>query len=75
MSWYKDGLKLLDLNGQAMGGSEGSVRSLSVESALPYHAGEYTCQTTDDATQIYVDGEGDKLGLLWLVFFSIIFGK
>ena len=71
VSWYKDELKLLDLNGQAMGGSEGSVRTLSVESALPNHAGEYTCPTTDDAMQFYVDGKGDKLCLLWFVFFHL----
>ena len=68
-SWYKDGLKLLDLNGQAMGGAEGPVRTLSFESALPYHTGEYTCQTADGATQFHVDVKGDKLCLLWFVFF------
>ncbi|XP_059895399.1 obscurin-like protein 1 isoform X11 [Gadus macrocephalus] len=59
VSWYKDGLKLLDLNGQAMGGSEGSVRSLSVESALPYHAAppvKFSAMSEADQTQTVMVG-------------------
>ena len=69
VSWYKDGLKLLDLNGQA-GGSEGSVRARSVESALPYNAGEYTCPTTDDAMTFYVDGKRNKLSAFVCFLFN-----
>jgi len=71
VSWYKDGLKLLDLNGQVLGGSEGSIRTLAFESAMPYHAGEYTCQTTDDAMQFHVDIKGEKL--LSALFFKKLY--
>lgn len=59
VTWYKDGIRLLEAAGQDMQ-SEGSIRSLAFQSATLSHAGVYSCKTTDDAVQFRVDIKGDK---------------
>ncbi|KAF3842845.1 hypothetical protein F7725_001694 [Dissostichus mawsoni] len=54
VNWYKDGIKLLEASGQDML-AEGSIRTLVFQSAMPSHAGIYSCTTTDDAVQFHVD--------------------
>ncbi|XP_033990218.1 obscurin-like [Trematomus bernacchii] len=56
VNWYKDGIKLLEASGQDML-VEGSIRTLVFQSAMPSHAGIYSCTTTDDAVQFHVDVE------------------
>ena len=59
VAWYKDGINLREAAGQDMV-AEGSIRTLAVRSAMPSHAGIYSCKTTDDAVQFHVDVKGDK---------------
>ncbi|XP_035029703.2 obscurin-like protein 1 isoform X15 [Hippoglossus stenolepis] len=54
VAWYKDGINLRDAAGQDMV-AEGFIRTLAVRSAMPSHAGIYSCKTTDDAVQFHVD--------------------
>nr|XP_043874201.1 obscurin-like protein 1 isoform X1 [Solea senegalensis] len=54
VTWYKDGIKLHEAAGQELV-AEGSIRTLAVQSAMPSHAGIYSCETTDDAMQFHVD--------------------
>ncbi|XP_069389520.1 obscurin isoform X14 [Paralichthys olivaceus] len=54
VTWYKDGIQLHEAAGQDMV-AEGSIRTLAVQSAMPSHAGIYSCKTTDDAVQFHVD--------------------
>ncbi|CDQ69529.1 unnamed protein product [Oncorhynchus mykiss] len=54
VSWYKDGTLLHEENGLEMQ-SEGSIRTLDVESARLSDSGSYSCKTTDDAMQFHVD--------------------
>ncbi|XP_035532990.1 obscurin-like protein 1 isoform X20 [Morone saxatilis] len=54
VTWYKDGIKLLEAAGQDML-AEGSIRTLAFQSAMLSHAGIYSCKTTDDAMQFHVD--------------------
>ncbi|KAM7380834.1 hypothetical protein PAMP_004106 [Pampus punctatissimus] len=57
VSWYKDGTKLLPLNGVDIQ-SEGSVRSLVVPSAERVHSGIYRCESKDDDIQFAVEVKG-----------------
>lgn len=59
VTWYKDGIKLLEAVGQDML-AEGPIRTLAFQSAMPSHAGIYCCKTTDDELQFHVDVKGDK---------------
>ncbi|KAM6955923.1 obscurin isoform 1-T1 [Lycodopsis pacificus] len=52
--WYKDGINLREAAGQDML-AEDSIRTLAFQSAMPSHAGIYSCKTTDDAMQFHVD--------------------
>ncbi|XP_070694816.1 obscurin-like protein 1 isoform X2 [Pempheris klunzingeri] len=54
VTWYKDGIKLREAAEQDML-AEGSIRTLAFQSAMPSHAGIYSCKTTDDAMQFHVD--------------------
>ncbi|XP_056280898.1 obscurin-like protein 1 isoform X10 [Pseudoliparis swirei] len=54
VKWYKDGITLREAAGQDML-AEGSIRTLAFQSAMPSHAGIYSCKTTDDAMQFHVD--------------------
>ncbi|KAL3970287.1 adhesion G protein-coupled receptor L2 [Sarotherodon galilaeus] len=54
VTWYKDGIKLLEAAGQDML-ADGSIRTLTFRSATLSHAGIYSCKTTDDAVQFHVD--------------------
>ncbi|XP_054908731.1 obscurin isoform X4 [Poeciliopsis prolifica] len=54
VTWAKDGVKLSEESGQNLL-TEGSVRTLAVQSATPSHAGIYICKTSHDAVQFYVD--------------------
>ncbi|XP_030284379.1 obscurin-like protein 1 isoform X1 [Sparus aurata] len=54
VTWYKDGIKLHEAAGQDML-AEGSIRTLAFQSAMPSHAGVYSCKTTDDEVQFHVD--------------------
>lgn len=58
VKWYKDGITLREAAGQDML-AEGSIRTLAFQSAMPSHAGIYSCKTTDDAMQFHVDVKGD----------------
>uniref|UniRef100_A0A3B5QHC0 Obscurin like cytoskeletal adaptor 1b n=1 Tax=Xiphophorus maculatus TaxID=8083 RepID=A0A3B5QHC0_XIPMA len=51
--WNKD-VKLSEESGQNLL-TEGSVRTLAFQSAMPSHAGIYICKTSHDAVQFYVD--------------------
>lgn len=59
VTWYKDELKLHEAAGPHML-AEGSMRSLTFQSALLSHAGIYSCKTTDDEVQFHVDVKGDR---------------
>lgn len=59
VTWYKDGIKLREAAGQDML-AEGSIRTLTFSSAIPSHAGIYSCKTTDDALQFHVEVKGDR---------------
>ncbi|XP_048835456.1 obscurin-like protein 1 isoform X13 [Brienomyrus brachyistius] len=52
--WYKDGSELHPHSGTDIQ-SEGSVRTLTVQSAELLHSGLYSCQTKDDSVQFHVD--------------------
>ncbi|XP_069554986.1 obscurin isoform X9 [Brachyistius frenatus] len=60
VTWYKDGIKLLEASGQDML-AEGSIRTLAFQSAMPSHSGIYSCKTTDDAMQFHVDVKAPPL--------------
>uniref|UniRef100_A0A7N6AZY7 Obscurin like cytoskeletal adaptor 1b n=1 Tax=Anabas testudineus TaxID=64144 RepID=A0A7N6AZY7_ANATE len=54
VTWYKDGMKLRETEGQDML-AEGSIRTLTYQSAMPTHAGIYSCKATEDAVHFHVD--------------------
>ncbi|XP_043988664.1 obscurin-like protein 1 [Gambusia affinis] len=54
VTWVKDGVKLSEGSGQNLL-TEGSVRTLAIQPAMPSHAGIYICKTSHDAVQFYVD--------------------
>ncbi|CAI5656774.1 unnamed protein product [Oreochromis niloticus] len=60
VTWYKDGIKLLEAAGQDML-ADGSIRTLTFRSATLSHAGIYSCKTTDDAVQFHVDVKAPPL--------------
>ncbi|XP_028446803.1 obscurin-like protein 1 isoform X10 [Perca flavescens] len=60
VNWYKDGINLHEAAGQDIL-AEGSIRTLAIQSAMPSHAGIYSCKTTDDAMQFHVDVEAPLL--------------
>ncbi|XP_008299429.1 obscurin isoform X7 [Stegastes partitus] len=60
VTWYKDGIKLLEAAGQDML-AEGSIRTLAFQSAMLSHAGTYSCKTADDAMQFHVDVKAPPL--------------
>uniref|UniRef100_A0A3Q2QCL7 Obscurin-like protein 1 n=1 Tax=Fundulus heteroclitus TaxID=8078 RepID=A0A3Q2QCL7_FUNHE len=53
-TWYKDGIKLCEAAGHNMV-TEGCLRTLAVQSAMLSHAGIYSCKTSDDSVEFYVD--------------------
>uniref|UniRef100_A0A3B3X068 Obscurin-like protein 1 n=1 Tax=Poecilia mexicana TaxID=48701 RepID=A0A3B3X068_9TELE len=57
VTWVKDGVNLSEESGQNLL-TEGAVRTLAVQSAMPSHAGIYICKTSHDAVQFYVDVKG-----------------
>uniref|UniRef100_A0A667YZC2 Obscurin like cytoskeletal adaptor 1b n=1 Tax=Myripristis murdjan TaxID=586833 RepID=A0A667YZC2_9TELE len=64
VTWYKDGVELLEADfGQDMQ-SDGSIRTLSFQSAMLSHSGVYSCKTRDDAIQFQVEVKGDKSDFL-----------
>ncbi|XP_032423839.1 obscurin-like protein 1 isoform X9 [Xiphophorus hellerii] len=60
VTWVKDGVKLSEESGQNLL-TEGSVRTLAFQSAMPSHAGIYICKTSHDAVQFYVDVKAPPL--------------
>ncbi|XP_056435971.1 obscurin-like protein 1 [Gadus chalcogrammus] len=52
--WYKDGHQLCPQNGWDIN-SDSSFRRLIVQSAELFHAGRYSCETSDDTIQFTVD--------------------
>ena len=56
--WYKDGHQLCPQNGWDIN-SDSSFRRLTVQSAELFHAGRYSCETSDDTIQFTVDVKGD----------------
>uniref|UniRef100_A0A8C3A8P3 Obscurin like cytoskeletal adaptor 1b n=1 Tax=Cyclopterus lumpus TaxID=8103 RepID=A0A8C3A8P3_CYCLU len=70
VKWYKDGINLREAAGQDML-AEGSIRTLAFQSAMPSHAGIYSCKTTDDAMQFHVDVKGDKSSYLFCKYILV----
>ncbi|XP_014915322.1 obscurin isoform X5 [Poecilia latipinna] len=60
VTWVKDGVNLSEESGQNLL-TEGAVRTLAVQSAMPSHAGIYICKTSHDAVQFYVDVKAPPL--------------
>ncbi|XP_032368886.1 obscurin isoform X2 [Etheostoma spectabile] len=60
VNWYKDGMNLRETAGQDIL-TEGSIRTLAIQSAMLSHSGIYSCKTTDDAMQFHVDVEAPLL--------------
>lgn len=56
--WYKDGIKLLPQYGIHIQ-SEGTMRTLVIQSATFSSSGVYSCKTADDISEFYVDVKGD----------------
>ncbi|XP_029518967.2 obscurin-like protein 1 isoform X1 [Oncorhynchus nerka] len=52
--WYKDGIKLLPQYGIHIQ-SEGTMRTLVIQSATFSSSGVYSCKTADDISEFYVD--------------------
>ncbi|XP_062312295.1 obscurin-like protein 1 isoform X7 [Osmerus eperlanus] len=52
--WYKDGTKLLPQRGVDLQ-SEGTVRTLIIQSATCSQSGAYSCKTADEIRDFYVD--------------------
>ncbi|XP_041719248.1 obscurin-like protein 1 isoform X7 [Coregonus clupeaformis] len=52
--WYKDGIKLLPQYGIHIQ-SEGTMRTLIIQSATFSSSGVYSCKTADDISEFYVD--------------------
>ncbi|XP_017158793.1 obscurin-like protein 1 isoform X11 [Poecilia reticulata] len=60
VTWVKDGVNLSEGSGQNLL-TQGAVRTLAVQSAMPSHAGIYICKTSHDAVQFYVDVKAPPL--------------
>ncbi|XP_021180745.2 obscurin-like protein 1 isoform X13 [Fundulus heteroclitus] len=60
VTWYKDGIKLCEAAGHNMV-TEGCLRTLAVQSAMLSHAGIYSCKTSDDSVEFYVDVKAPPL--------------
>lgn len=58
VQWYKDGDQLLVESGVDIK-SDDCMRTLSIQSAHPSHAGVYSCTTTDDVIKFHVEIRGD----------------
>jgi len=58
VQWYKDGDQLLVESGVDIK-SDDCMRTLSIQSAHPSHAGVYSCTTKDDVIKFQVEIRGD----------------
>lgn len=58
VSWFKDGLQLLPQSGVVVQ-SEGTKRTLILQSSGFSTSGVYSCKTADDIIEFYVDIKGD----------------
>uniref|UniRef100_A0A672M0W4 Obscurin-like protein 1 n=1 Tax=Sinocyclocheilus grahami TaxID=75366 RepID=A0A672M0W4_SINGR len=58
VQWYKDGDQLLVESGVDFN-SDDCMRTLSIQSAHPSHAGVYSCTTKDDVIKFHVEIKGD----------------
>lgn len=58
VQWYKDGDQLLVESGVDIK-SDDCMRTLSIQSAHPSHAGVYSCTTKDDVIKFHVEIRGD----------------
>uniref|UniRef100_A0A8C8FZW8 Obscurin like cytoskeletal adaptor 1b n=1 Tax=Oncorhynchus tshawytscha TaxID=74940 RepID=A0A8C8FZW8_ONCTS len=56
--WYKDGTKLLTQSGVDIQ-SDGTMRTLVIQSAELSHSGVYRCETMEDGLQFTVEVKGD----------------
>ncbi|XP_059418392.1 obscurin-like protein 1 isoform X11 [Carassius carassius] len=54
VQWYKDGAQLLVKSGVDFN-SDDCMRTLSIQSAHPSHAGVYSCTTKDDVIKFHVE--------------------
>ncbi|XP_052421163.1 obscurin-like protein 1 isoform X6 [Carassius gibelio] len=54
VQWYKDGYQLLVESGVDIKSND-RMRTLSIQSAHPSHAGVYSCTTKDDVTEFHVE--------------------
>ncbi|XP_077072048.1 obscurin isoform X21 [Siphateles boraxobius] len=59
VQWYKDGDQLLVESGVDIK-SEDCMRTLSIQSANPSHAGVYSCTTKDDVIKFHVEIRASK---------------
>lgn len=68
--WFKDG-KPVDVQDGMEIQTQGKRRSLVIKSANFFHAGMYTCQTSDDVSVFQVDVTGDMKGLAHVLCFPL----
>uniref|UniRef100_A0A672RW62 Obscurin like cytoskeletal adaptor 1b n=1 Tax=Sinocyclocheilus grahami TaxID=75366 RepID=A0A672RW62_SINGR len=61
VQWYKDGDQLL-VESEVDFKSDDCMRTLSIQSAHPSHAGVYSCTTKDDVIKFHVEIRGDFAG-------------
>lgn len=62
--WYKDGLEV-EVTDALQLGAEGPARTLTLPHAQPEDAGEYVCETRDEAVTFNVSLAGGCAGLAW----------
>lgn len=58
VNWYKNGTKLLTQSGVDIQ-SDGTMRTLVIQSAELSHSGVYRCETMEDGLQFTVEVKGD----------------
>lgn len=69
VQWYKDEDQLLVESGVDIK-SDDCMRTLSIQSAHPSHAGVYSCTTKEDVIKFHVEIRGDFIPDLQINFMS-----
>lgn len=67
VTWYADGTEIHEQKGLDIQ-SQGSIRTLVVQSAELSHTGVYSCKTTDDGIEFHVEVKGETKILVFSVF-------
>lgn len=62
--WYKDGLEV-EVSDALQLGAQGPARTLTLPHAQPEDAGEYVCETRDEAVTFNVSLAGGCAGPAW----------